>query len=193
MKNTSIKKKILILTAVVLSLLCIPLAGMQLTSEINWTSGDFLSAFLLLFGSGTVYLLVSRGRSGMLYRSALSVFLLSGLFLIWANGAVGLIGSENNMINLAYYAVILFGISGGALSRFKAKGMKYTLAGMAFTQAVITLCALLSGAQHLPHSSVAEILYVNGFFVSLYLISALLFRQADHYSGQTAAERAAMS
>lgn len=179
MTQKNILNKTLILTAGVIFLLSIPLVAMQFTSEVNWSAGDFLFAFLLLFGTGFCYILMSRFGSDNLYKSGLALSLLSGLFLIWSNGAVGLIGSEDNLINLSYYAVIVLGIGGSLISGFRSAGMMYTLMGMAYVQLVITYMAILTGAHDLPHSSVTEILQVNGFFICLYLFAALLFRQSD--------------
>jgi hypothetical protein len=43
---------------------------------------------------------------------------------------------------------------------------------------LIALIGLAIGKQDVPVSSVAEILYLNGFFVALFLGSAWLFRHA---------------
>lgn len=160
-------------------ILLIPLIAMQFTNEVLWDLTDFIVAGILIFGSGTAYTLITRKSGKSVYRTAIGFALLSAFLLIWVNGAVGVIGSEDNSINLWYFGVIGIGVIGGLITRFKPLGMKITLFAMAFAQTLITSVALISGAQNLPYSSVTEILGVNGFFIILFVVAGLLFRHAD--------------
>jgi hypothetical protein len=163
------------------TLLMVPLVAMQFTAEVNWTYSDFVFAGILLFGTGLSYILVTRifatrfGRS-MIYRMAVGFALLTGLFMIWSNLAVGIIGPENNAYNLIYFGVIAVGIIGAFIARFKPKGMIYTMFGMACATAIIIGIALITGMQNVPGSSILEIIAVNGFFIFLFTLSALMFR-----------------
>ena len=157
-------------------LLLIPLIAMQFTDEVVWTLSDFIVAGFLLFGTGLTYKLITRKSDAIAYRVAIGFALLTGLFLIWANLAVGIIGSENNPINLMYFGVIIVGIIGTIIARFKSPGMAYTMFAMAIALVVVTVIALITGMHRIPHSSVIEIIGVNGFFFMLFVGSALLFR-----------------
>ncbi len=120
--------------------------------------------------------MVTRKSEGTAYRVAVAFALFSGLFLIWSNLAVGIIGSENNEINGLYFGVIFVGIIGAFISRFKSQGLSFTLTAMAVTQALIAAIALMTGMAEVPESSVYEILIVNGFFITLFVVAAMLFR-----------------
>ncbi len=159
-------------------LLLIPLVAMQFTDEVVWGTFDFVFAGGLIFGTGAAYQLITRKSVKTTYRAAIGLALISSLLLVWVNGAVGIIGSENNTVNLWYFGVIAFGIPSAVAARLKPKGMALTLFGMAFIMALIAGTALMSGAHHLPYSSVTEILGLNGFFVMLFIVSGLLFRNA---------------
>ncbi len=178
--NTSLtlSKKILLLTGITLSLLLIPLVAMQFTDEVVWSLSDFVLAGILLFGTGFSYLLIIRTVVSNTYKIATGIALASGLFLIWTNLAVGLIGSENNPENHLYFGVILIGIIGVVLSRFKARGMMITLFAMAASMIVVGIIAFSLGAHHYPQSSVMEIVGVTCFFVIPFVLSGLLFRNA---------------
>jgi hypothetical protein len=160
------------------ALLLIPLIAMQFSDEVSWTFSDFIFAGILLFGTGFTYKLLTKKTGGTIYRVAVGFALFAGLFLIWVNLAVGIIGSENNEINALYFGVIFVGIIGAFISRFKSKGLSFTLFGMVVTQTLITGIALMTGMEEVPGSSVYEILAVNGFFISLFLVAAMLFRNA---------------
>lgn len=159
-------------------ILFLPWVAMRLTAEVVWSTSDFVFAGGLLFGAGLAYELVARKGDNLTYRAAVGVALATALLLIWANGAVGLIGSENNPANLMYGAVLAVGVIGAVIARFRPVGMARTLLATALAQALVAAIALVAGMDRDPGSSVAEIVNVNGFFVALWLLSAGLFRGA---------------
>ncbi|MEX0844699.1 MAG: hypothetical protein WD022_05435 [Balneolaceae bacterium] len=159
-------------------LLLIPLIAMQFSTEVEWTLSDFIVAGAMIFGTGLTYTLVTRKSEEIAYRVAVGFALFTGLFLIWSNLAVGLIGSENNAFNSLYFLVIGIGVCGAFIAKFKANGLMFTLFAMAAAQVVIAIAALFTGMADVPESSVYEILAVNGFFVTLFVVAAMLFRYA---------------
>lgn len=162
-------------------LLMIPLTAMQFTNEVDWTLSDFMIAGTLLFGTGLTFTLLTRKTGEIAYQFAIGFALFTGLFLIWVNMAVGIIGSENNDFNLLYSLVIFTGLCGGFISKFKPKGMMLTMFAMAITQALITIAALFYGMADTVGSSIFEIIAVNGFFITLFVVAASLF----NYTAQT--------
>lgn len=72
-----------------LTLLCIPLVAMQLTSSVQWSGSDFIIMGSLLFGSGSLVILATRKLASP-YRFIAAVTVI-GLFLyLWAELAVGI-------------------------------------------------------------------------------------------------------
>ena len=159
-------------------ILLIPLIAMQYTDEVRWTISDFVFAFILLFGTGLIYKFITRKSIHVSYRIAIGFALFTGFFLIWANGAVGIIGSENNPVNLFYYGVIAVGIIGAITARFQPNGLVYTMFAMALAQALVAAIALIGGTYQSPPTTVIEILGVNCLFITLFIVSAWLFRHA---------------
>jgi len=176
--NHTLPKFIARLGGITVLLLMIPLIAMQFFDGVDWSLFDFIIAGALIFGTGLTYKLITWKSSGMAYRIAIAFALLTGLFLIWSNLAVGLIGSEDNVANLMYFGVIAVGIIGAFWADFQPDGMMYNMLAMACSHVVITVIALLMGLQHLPYSSVTEVVGVNFFFFMLFTLSALLFRYA---------------
>lgn len=187
--DNTLLKSITIPAVVTGVLLLIPLIAMQFTDEVVWTAGDFIFAGLFLFGTGLTYMLTTRKSGSTAYRLAVGFSLFSGLFLIWTNGAVGIIGSEDNLINTFYYGVALVGIAGALLTRFKPDGMILTMFAMATGQALVAVTALVGGYYQSPPSSVIEIVGVNGFFITLFIVSALLFRQVAQQQAEATEEQ----
>ena len=159
---------------VVAALLMVPLVAMQFSSDVNWSVFDFMVAGTLLAGTGVAYELVSRRGSNFAYRAAVGLALGSALFLVWANLAVGLIGSENNPANLMYLGVLAVGIAGAALARLQPRGMVRAMLAMAAAQGLIAVIALVLRLDSPP----LQIVGVNGLFIALFAGSALLFGMA---------------
>ena len=74
-------------------LLLIPLVAMQFTSEVVWTTSDFIIAGVLLFGTGLLCELTMRKVKSTKGRLALVTTILGLLFIIWAELAVGVFGT----------------------------------------------------------------------------------------------------
>lgn len=158
--------------------LLIPLIAMQFTNEVVWTLSDFIFAGTLIFGTGLTYKIVTRSTETFIYRLAIGSALGTGFLLIWANGAVGIIGTEANPINLLYYGVLFIGLVGTILSRLQLRGMVLAMVATALAQVLVTAIALIGGFYQSPPSSVLEILSVNGFFIALWIGSAIMFKYA---------------
>ena len=161
-------------------MLMVPLIAMQFTDEVAWTLSDFIFAGCILFGTSVIYKLVTRKTQDTIYKIAIGFALLVGIFLIWTNLAVGIIGSEDNPINLLYFGVILVGIIGSFLTRFRSQGLALTMFSMAVAQAFVAAIALIGTFYQSPPSTVSHIIGINGFFITLFVVSALLFRYSTH-------------
>jgi hypothetical protein len=142
-----------------------------------WSLADFVIAGALIFGTGLTYVLVARKAGKIAYRAAVGVALAAALLLVWINLAVGVIGSEDDPANLMYVGVLAVGIIGAIIARFRPHGMVRALIATALAQALVAVIALIAGLGY-PASPPLEILGANGFFVALFVGSALLFRYA---------------
>lgn len=160
------------------AILLIPLIAMQFTNEEVWDGTDFMVAGTLLLGVGLTYTLITRKTENMAYRAAIGFALFTGFFLIWVNLAVGIIGSEDNPANMMYFGVIVIGIIGTLIARFRSPGMAWVMFAMALAQASVAVIVLIGGLYQSPPSTVFHIIGLNGFFITLFVVSALLFRYA---------------
>lgn len=155
-------------------LLLIPLLAMQFTDEVTWSLFDFAVAGALLSGTGFTYKLVTRKAGNIAYRAAAGVALATGLFMVWSNLAVGIIGSEDNSANWMYIGVLAVGIIGTVIARLQPQKMSYALFATALANLLVTVIALTAQLGY-PDSGPREILIINGFFIALWVGSALLF------------------
>jgi hypothetical protein len=158
-------------------ILMLPLLAMQVTDQVVWDLADFAVAGGLLVGTGLMYELAARKAGNIAHRAAVGVALAAALLLVWINLAVGLIGAEDHQANLMYVGVLAVGIIGAIIARFQPHGMARALFATALAQALVAVIALIFGLGS-PVSGPLEILALNGFFVALFVGSALLFRYA---------------
>lgn len=182
--QNALLKPIAYLALATAALLLLPLIAMQFSEEVAWTLSDFIFAGVLICGTGLAYIFVTHRSKNMIFRIAVGFALFSGFFLIWSNLAVGLIGSEDNPLNLLYFLVIGVGVIGAFITRFKATGLMYTLFAMATTQFIIMITSFFTGMPAVPESSVYEIIAVNGFFITLFIVAAILFRYSTEVKNE---------
>ncbi|UQD57153.1 hypothetical protein [Flavobacterium sp. K5-23] len=88
-----VKKRIVIITLITVTLLLVPLIAMQFTEEVKWTLMDFVVAGVLLFGTGFLCEIAIRKTKNVKYRIAICLAILIVLLLIWAELAVGIFGT----------------------------------------------------------------------------------------------------
>ena len=176
MKN----RNIILIALVTAFILLIPLVAMQFTNEMNWSVGDFIVAGALLFGTGLTFELVSRRRSDITYKVAVGIAVGASLLLMWVNAAVGLIGSEANPANIMYFGVICVGIIGATAARLQPKGMANALFAMALAQIMVPVITLMFWKHLLEEPpGFAGVIMLTLFFVMLFGVSGLLFRQVS--------------
>lgn len=176
-ENTMRKGSILRVALGTALILLVPAVAMQFSDGMAWGPMDFVLAGALLFGSGLAYQVITGKTGSLAYRAAVGIALAAAFILIWANLAVGLIGSEGNPANLMYIGVLAVGITGVVLARLEPRGMARALFGTALAQALVAVVALAAGLGA-SGQELAKILILNGIFVALFAGSALLFRRA---------------
>jgi hypothetical protein len=189
----NLTRRLLLWAVVVGLILLVPLLAMQLNwnvpdpgspahETVNWSVFDFVVAGILLFGSALTYEVIAAKGGNTAYRAAVGIACGAGLLLVWLNLAVGLIGSEDNPANVMYIGVLVVGLVGAGLARLAPRGMARALFATAVAQALVPLIALTIWRPPIV-SGVAQVLGVNALFVALWVVSALLFRQAAEREG----------
>jgi hypothetical protein len=147
----------------------LPLIAMQFTSEVNWTVGDFLFASLMIGSVGLAFELVVRASTSIAYRAGAAAALAAAFLTVWVNGAVGMIGSEENVYNLLFLGVIALALAGSVIARFRASGMALAIAVAAAAQAALGLWGMAADLR--------GGIFATGF-AAMWLLSAALFRAA---------------
>ena len=148
---------------------------MQFSNSMNWGAPDFIIVGALIFCTGTVVAYVIRKGRSLAYKAGVVVASGTTFFMIFANLAVGLIASGPNFANLMYAGVVAVCLIGIFISGFKASKLERTMYAAVFSLVVIAAISLI-GIDWLGKTSIIEIIAINGFFATGYIVAALLFR-----------------
>jgi hypothetical protein len=150
----------------------------------DWSLADYLFMGLLLGLAGVLIELgVRASRGNVAYRLGVALAVLAGFLLIWVNGAVGLLGDENNPANLMFGGVIVVALIGAAGARFRAAGMARAMLAATAAQGLSGVTGLAGGWTSPGLDGVIEVVMGTCVFGGLWLLSAALFRKADAETG----------
>jgi hypothetical protein len=155
--------------SVPVQLLLLPLVAMRFTSEVNWTISDFVFAGLLFGSVGLAFEFIVRKSGSLAFRLGAGLAVVSAFLTIWVNGAVGMIGSEDNPYNFVFGGVLLIALSGAILARLEPAGMARAMVVTAIAQAG-------AGAFGLSTDVRGAVLSMG--FAGLWLLAAALFWSA---------------
>jgi hypothetical protein len=176
-------KCLLLVLLVPSCILMIPAAAMRFKVDgWAWSATDFVVAWVFIAGAVAAYKFVASRARSHAYRIATGVAVMTGLILLWVNGAVGLIGSEDNPANLMYGGVLVIGLIGAAIARLRPVGMALAMAVTAVAQFLVPVVALIVWRPDFG-PGVVQVLGLNFCFVLMFAGSALLYRHAGTESG----------
>ncbi len=177
------QKSILRLFIGTLLLLLIPLALTIRDGNVpnvgwNWSPGDFVVAFVLIFGVGLAFIMIAQKSKNMVYKVAVGLSLATAFVFMWINAAVGIIG-DGDFPNALYLIVLAIGFFGGIISRFEPRGMMRTMFAAAAGQALVPVIALFiwNPATNDWSPGVLRVFVLNAFFVAMFAAAGILFRQ----------------
>ena len=147
----------------------LPLIAGLVTGEVAWDVADFVFLGAMLLVACTTYEAAARVATHRAYRAAVGIALAAAVILMWMNLAVGIIGTEDNPLNLMYGGVLAVGILGAAIARFRPPGMARVMTATAVAHVVVAVVAQIAG--HFTW-------ILTGFFSALWLMAARLFQKA---------------
>lgn len=144
----------------------------------DWSVADFVVFGALLGGAGLLYGIAARRTANGAYRSAAAVALASAFLLIWANGAVGIIGDERNDANIMFLGVLAVAVIGAAAARLRPPGMAGAMYATALAQVAVAAIALVGGLGAGGPAWPWELLGITGLFTALWVTAGRLFALA---------------
>lgn len=153
------------------ALLLLPAVAMLLGDEVNWGPLDFVVLAAMLAAVCGAIDVASRRSLSRRYLAGVAIAVIGMFLMVFANLAVGIVGGEDNPINLIFLLIPIIGVAGAAFARFRAAGMARSLEIVAVVQAGTLLIAW-------PGAKTVELLAM-ALFAAIWLAAARVLRTAD--------------
>ena len=153
--------------------------GVQLASgDFGWTLGDFIFVAVVLLAGCFLFDLAARKSPNLSYLLGAAAALAAGFGLIVVNGAVGLVGSEDEAHNLVFLVVVLVAIGGAVAARGRPEGMARAMTAAALAHIAVSAALLVQAGGRSDGDPLMEVVGLS-VFAAVWLASAWLFRIAD--------------
>ena len=93
------------LWALACALLLLPLAAMAVGADVHWEVGDFIFAALLILAPLGFYEILAQRIAFTYLRRAYIIIMAATVLMLWAQGAVGIIGDGSSAPNRLYLLI----------------------------------------------------------------------------------------
>ena len=158
-------------------LFLLPVAFELASSDFGWSPGDFVFWAIILLVSCLLFDWAARKSPNFSYLAGSGAALAAGFGLIVVNGAVGLVGSEDEGHNLLFGLVLLTAIVGAFIARGRAEGLARAMFAAAIVHGAVSAILLIRSGGTTEATLGAEITGLS-VFAGIWLVSAWFFRQA---------------
>ena len=143
----------------------------------NWDLLDVLVFGTMVASLAAIVFVARRARSAT-YRVAVIIAAIGAFVLVWVNGAVGIIGNEENDANQLFFGVLAVAVLGSVFARLRARGMSIALYATAAAQVAIAVYAISMQLGASGPIWPRDILMLTAFFSAFWLVSGWLFSKA---------------
>ena len=144
----------------------------------NWDLLDILTFAAMVTALAIIGVSAWRWGGTRAYRFGVAVAAVGAFALAWINGAVGIIGNEENEANLLFFGVLAVGVAGSLIARFRAKGMAIALYATALAQVLVAALAITTRLGASGPAWPRGIMIMTVIFSTFWLVSASLFSKA---------------
>ena len=155
-----------------LALLLTPLAMMQVSSDWNWTIGDFLFAGTMIGGLGLLYELAERASGSRAYRAGVAITLVASFLTVWTM----LVRDDGT--GMSFFMLVMAAAVGAFAAWFRPAGMARTMVGVAIMQLLLGIATATALVTATTAGGPSKALVFSAVFAALWLIAAAFFRAA---------------
>jgi len=164
------------------ALLALPAIAVRYSTEVAWTTFDFLFAGGMFLAVLIPWELAMRTGRDLAFLVGCAIALGLGFLTVWFTGAVGIIGSEDNPANFMFFGVLAVALLGTVFSGFKAKGMSLAMVAAAAAQLLVGAIAYLGNMGVEGESWPKDVIGLTGVFTLLWVLAGGLLRHSSRTS-----------
>ncbi|MBB5745183.1 hypothetical protein [Brevundimonas variabilis] len=155
----------------------VPITIQLSRGNFGWSLADFIIIAAILFAGCLLFDFAARRSPNLEYLLAVSAALAASFGVFVVNGAVGLVGTEDEAHNLFFLLVILVAIIGSYSARLRPKQMAWAMSAAALAH-IVTSVAILASARGVSDGNPVMEVVGLAIFGGVWLASAMLFRQS---------------
>ena len=163
-------------------LMLVPIITQLVVGNFGWNAADFIIVAVILGASCLLFDLAARNAPDFSYLAGAGTALAAGFGLFFVNGAVGLVGSEDEAHNLWFFVAVVVAIAGAVIARGRRGTLALTMFAAGLTHIIVSAVLLVRAGGVSDGSPLAEFVGLS-FFAALWLASAQLFRNPSRRSG----------
>ncbi len=151
----------------------------------NWVEVITLTVFFTAIAGLLITLIFTR-KAPASFKLACALGILPVILISWINGAVGIIGAEENPANLLFVGVFAAGLLPAVRSGFSPDGLSRAMLAAAAAQlTAAVIVALLAGFSH-SIKMAAGMLAVNGCFAAIWAAAYVLLQRTSLHTDSSA-------
>lgn len=158
-------------------LISVPIGVQMIHGPFGWSLSDFIFAAFILSAGCFLFDWAARSAPSLTYLAGAGAGLVAGFGLLVVNGAVGLVGAEDEPHNLLLGVVLLVAICGSVVAQVKPPIMAKAMMAAALTHIVISVALLVRAGGMSDGDARMEVVGLS-VFAGMWLASAWLFRSA---------------
>lgn len=160
------------------ALLAAPAVAMRFTTEVNWTAFDFAAATILFLAVLVPWELAARKAKSLSGLLGVGAALGTSIVTVWAALAVGIVGSEDEPANLAFFVPIGVFLLLALFAAFRPGGMARAAVAAAAAELVAGAWAFFGGYGVGGAAWPVDVLGAAGVLTVAWLLAAALFARA---------------
>lgn len=160
------------------ALMLVPITVQLTHGHFGWSIGDFVGAAIILLLGSAIFDLAARRSPNFAYLAGTAAALAATFGLFVVNGAVGLVGSEDEAHNAYFFAALLVATFGSILAGGRPEPMAKVMLAAAGTHIAVSTVLLIDANGVTDGDPQMEVVGL-GIFAFLWLASAWSFRRAS--------------
>lgn len=163
-------------------LMLAPVVVRLVSGDFGWSVGDNMFVAVVLFVGSFIFDRAARRAPNFSYLAGVAAALAAGFGLFVVNGAVGLVGSEDQAHNRWFLAVILAAIVGAVAARGRTEDLARAMLAAGVAHILVSAAVLISTGGASDGDARMEVVGLS-VFAAIWLASAWLFRRASSVAG----------
>ncbi|NTZ41992.1 hypothetical protein G7A66_02560 [Altererythrobacter sp. SALINAS58] len=157
----------------------LPIAVQLTHGHFGWSFGDFVGITIILLSGSAIFDVAARRSPNFAYLAGAGAALAAAFGLVVVNGAVGLVGSEDEAHNAYFFTAILVAIFGSIMAWGQATHMAKAMLAAASVHMAVSMALLIEANGTSDGNPQMEVIGLS-VFAMLWLASAWLFRRASN-------------